>query len=71
MSAELLHDLECCVECGFILTDEEKEYYQRPDGYSRCEKCVRLQHERIERWREGGEDAELDALFGHPSGRAQ
>lgn len=66
MSAELLHSCMCCKDCGFILTEEEMHYYE-----IRCEKCERAYDERVERWRRGGEDAELDAMFDEPRGAPQ
>ena len=47
-----------CTECGAVLTDEEREYYS-----FRCEGCETESHERIEAWRHGAEDLELDALY--------
>lgn len=51
-----------CRECGIVLTEDEKHYYE-----DRCEECEREDFERIEAWRRGGHDPELDALFGSPS----
>jgi hypothetical protein len=47
-----------CHECGSILTDTERRYYG-----DRCEGCECAWFERIETWRHGGKDAELDDLF--------
>lgn len=47
-----------CVSCGVLLTPEEWNYYE-----IRCEGCERAFHERIQRWREGGPDPELDLRF--------
>jgi hypothetical protein len=47
--------------CGAILTDEEVRYYA-----DRCEVCEKEWHERIERWRMGGDDEELDTLYDGP-----
>ena len=50
-----------CFDCGKLLTDEESYYY---DGH--CEKCERDWHDRIKRWRKGGDDPKLDAMFSAP-----
>lgn len=47
--------------CGRVLTDEEREYYG-----TCCEACVRDSVERVRRWRQGGEDKELDLMFDGP-----
>jgi hypothetical protein len=47
-----------CRECGEVLTDDERHYY---DG--RCEKCVCEWSDRISAWRRGGDDPELDDRF--------
>lgn len=52
---------DICDECAARLTNEEKRFY---DG--RCETCERDWHERIQAWREGGGDPELDEMFGAP-----
>jgi hypothetical protein len=61
MTGSALPPSSLCSDCGLILTDEEAHYY-----HTRCETCVRKQDERIDRWRRGGEDAELDFKFGAP-----
>jgi hypothetical protein len=50
-----------CADCGSILTDEERHYYER-----RCEKCETAHHDKISAWRRGGDDPELDAVFSVP-----
>lgn len=50
-----------CAVCGAILTDEERYYYDY-----QCEKCERADMERIEAWRNGASDPELDALYSVP-----
>lgn len=50
--------------CGAILTEEEAHYY----GHA-CETCERRWSDRMEAWRHGGEDAELDAVFSVPKPR--
>ena len=47
-----------CYECGNILSDEERHYYA-----DRCEKCEGVWHDRIEAWRHGGADSEIDAAL--------
>lgn len=47
-----------CIECGIRLTDDEKRYY----GNS-CGDCERAWQNRIQAWRDGGDDPELDAAF--------
>ncbi len=44
--------------CGRVLTPDERHWY----GES-CEQCERDWHERIEAWRKGGADAEIDRVF--------
>lgn len=51
-----------CVECGKILTDEERHYYE-----SRCESCEGDWANEIAEWREGGVNAKFDALYGGES----
>lgn len=48
-----------CRECASPLTNDEKNYYG-----NRCERCEKDWHSRIEAWRRGGEDKELDELYG-------
>lgn len=48
-----------CRECGAPLSAEEKRYYG-----DRCEQCERDWFDRIEAWRTGGEDSDLDRLYG-------
>ncbi len=50
-----------CIECGKILTDEEAHYYA-----GNCEACEREWHDRINAWRHGGEDEELDRMYSVP-----
>ena len=50
-----------CQDCGNRLTRTEHHYYEY-----RCEKCERAFHERLEAWRHGAEDEELDKLFSVP-----
>lgn len=47
-----------CNTCFDELTAEEHQYYD-----DRCEKCERLWHERVQRWRSGGKDDVLDEIF--------
>jgi len=51
-----------CSDCGRVLTDEERHYYER-----RCEQCERDEFERYQAWRLGAEDAELDAMWSVPN----
>lgn len=48
-----------CIECGDDLTRDEKQFYE-----VRCEYCEGLWFERMEAWRRGGKDPELDTMFG-------
>lgn len=50
-----------CASCGAVLTDEEREFYGRY-----CEGCEREWCDRIEAWRHGAKDAELDLLYDAP-----
>ncbi|GJE43967.1 hypothetical protein [Methylobacterium soli] len=50
-----------CAECGNVLTETERHYYER-----RCEQCERDWCDRIEAWRHGSEDAELDGFYDGP-----
>lgn len=49
--------------CGAILTAEERHWYG-----STCERCEQEWGARIERWRSGGADIELDRMFGLATG---
>jgi hypothetical protein len=51
-----------CHDCTRPLTSEEAYYYG-----TRCEKCERTHFERIELWRHGGTDPELDAFYSQPN----
>lgn len=46
-----------CGACGNLLTEEEEEFY-----VFRCEACERDWNERINAWRSGGHDPELDSV---------
>lgn len=48
-----------CKDCLKPLTDEELNYYEY-----RCEDCERDNHERIQAWRTGSIDPELDDIYG-------
>lgn len=50
-----------CLDCGNVLTEEERSFYER-----RCESCEQENYARFKAWREGAADAELDALFRMP-----
>lgn len=50
-----------CSGCGDPLSDNERHYY-----IHRCETCEREHWERVKAWHEGGEDNELDEIFGAP-----
>lgn len=50
-----------CIDCCKRLSVAEQYYY-----VIRCEECEREAHERIVRWREGGEDKELDFIYSVP-----
>lgn len=50
-----------CIDCGAILTDEERHYYG-----SRCEGCECADDERVRAWRHGADDPELDAIYSEP-----
>lgn len=47
-----------CIVCLGKLTDEERTMYEY-----RCEKCERSHFQRIQRWKAGEPDAELDSLL--------
>lgn len=59
-------DIFVCVDCGAILTDEERKYYEY-----RCERCERQWCDRMQAWMDGAEDAELDACFDVPKPTVQ
>lgn len=48
-----------CRDCGEYLTPIEELFYE-----SRCENCEARWFERIEAWRHGAEDDELDERYG-------
>ena len=50
-----------CNDCGKILADEELKYYEY-----RCNDCEQAWSDRINAWRFGAEDEELDAIFDGP-----
>lgn len=50
-----------CVCCFRNLIKEEQEYYE-----TRCEICERQWQSRIEAWRFGKQDTELDDYFSKP-----
>ncbi len=50
-----------CLDCGAVLSDEERHYYE-----VRCEGCEREHFDRIGRWRAGGADEDLDRLYDGP-----
>ncbi len=55
--------LVLCCECAQPLTPEEAHYFE-----NRCTQCEVEAHERIQAWRAGAEDPELEArLFGPPA----
>ena len=47
--------------CGAVLTATERHYYE-----TTCERCEREWGERIEAWRKGSADAEIDKMFDVP-----
>lgn len=47
--------------CGCVLTAEERRYY----GTS-CEDCETVWSNRIDAWKSGTDDKELDAIFSVP-----
>ena len=50
---------ESCIDCGITLTEIEQWAY-----IYRCEDCEQAWMKRLDDWMAGGEDEELDALFG-------
>lgn len=44
--------------CGQVLKAEERHYYG-----DTCERCVREWGERIDIWKNGGEDPEFDNIY--------
>jgi len=50
-----------CADCGNVMTEEEKHYYEY-----RCEGCEQIWYERLQDWRAGGSDPELDEMFSEP-----
>ena len=47
-----------CTSCGKPLNEDERFYYE-----TSCNACEVLWMERIESWRHGGEDIQLDEVF--------
>jgi hypothetical protein len=47
--------------CGRVLTAEERHWYG-----DCCESCQREWNNRIDAWKSGGADVELDAMFETP-----
>ena len=52
--------------CGNVLTADERHWYG-----TCCEACEEAWNDRIETWRRGGQDADLDTMFGAPPNRLQ
>jgi len=50
-----------CFDCGKRLTETESYYYG-----TRCEQCERAWHDRLQAWRLGADDPELDEEFSIP-----
>ncbi len=50
-----------CTDCGQVLTEIERHYYER-----RCEGCEQANLDRYQAWRHGADDPELDALYDVP-----
>ena len=50
-----------CTDCGNILTNEERYYYE-----TRCDSCEWAWSDRMTKWMQGGEDEELDKLYDAP-----
>jgi len=48
-----------CKDCGRLLTAMEEHYFT-----IKCEGCEIAEIQRIEAWRNGAEDPELDELYG-------
>jgi len=48
-----------CQTCGAVLTHDEKYYYE-----TECNECVGKWSQRLSVWRNGGQDEELDKMFG-------
>lgn len=48
--------------CGAVLTPGERHWYG-----SSCERCEKEWSERIEAWRQGAQDTDLDAMFSVPA----
>lgn len=49
--------------CGAVLTADERHWYG-----ATCERCERAWSDRLDVWRAGGVDPELDRMFGAASG---
>jgi hypothetical protein len=49
------HQCRCC---GFPISDTENTYYS-----GRCEQCTQADHDRVQKWLQGGADTELDERF--------
>lgn len=47
-----------CRDCGDMMTQQDIEYFEY-----RCETCEREWMIRIEEWRHGAEDKEIDRMF--------
>jgi hypothetical protein len=45
--------------CGALLTKNERDFYG-----DMCEDCVVAECDRLDAWRNGAEDEELDDLYG-------
>ena len=47
-----------CIACGKVLTAEELHYYE-----IKCNACERAWNARVQAWRKGAHDPELDAAY--------
>ena len=47
-----------CIDCSDVLTELEREYYE-----FRCELCESAMYHRIQDWRGGKSDLQLDVMF--------
>jgi protein-disulfide isomerase len=56
--SDTAYKLGDCIDCDASLNIAEDHYYEY-----RCEACERKWFERVEAWKAGAEDPELDASF--------
>lgn len=56
-----VEEFPICTGCRKFLTEEEEKYYT-----DKCEQCISIDHDEVQRWRKGENNPELDEKFSAP-----